>query len=76
MKNVVSFPGTAQKKKLLPEPLAAPGKFLITREFEFTCPHCKTTSNFEQKNLIFKRLQFYCGECGAMHLVSNPALNK
>lgn len=73
MKNVVSFPGIAQKQKLLPEPLSNHKNYLVIKDFEFTCPHCKTTSSFEQTNLIFKRLQFYCGGCGQMHLVANPA---
>lgn len=76
MKNIVSFPGLAQKKTVYPSKLGDTRDFLILKEFDFSCPHCKTVSKFETNNLIFKRLQFYCGGCGTAHVVTNPALGK
>lgn len=76
MKNLVSFPGIAQKKTVYPMTIRDTRDFLILKEFEFSCPHCKQSSKFETNGMIFKRLQFYCGGCGQMHLVSNPGLNK
>ena len=76
MKNLVSFPGVAQKKTVYPETVRDTRDFLILKEFEFSCPHCKSKSKFETNGMIFKRLQFYCGGCGTSHIVSNPALGK
>jgi hypothetical protein len=73
MKNVISFPGSAQKT---PKTVKQEGPYLILSEFDFTCPVCKIRSKFEQKNLIFKRIEFFCSGCGNCHSVTNPGFSK
>lgn len=74
MRNVIPFPTV--KEKLNVEKIGNPTDFLITKSFEFTCPHCKTKAKFEQENIVFKRLTFYCGGCGSLHTVVNPAFRE
>lgn len=73
MKNVITFPGTAQKKNT---PVKQEKSYLIISDFDFTCPVCKIKSKFEQKNLIFRKIEFFCSGCGQLHTVSNPGFNK
>lgn len=75
MRNVIPFPRTVQKiQPVKVEKAVNPNDLLIVNEFQFTCPHCKTTSKFEQTKMFFKIIKFYCLGCGNPHTVVNPAL--
>lgn len=80
MRNVIPFPNkNAQKRKTLikeKDILSNRKDFLILKEFEFTCPHCETVGKFKQENIVFKRIQLYCGGCGNAHTITNPAFGK
>ena len=39
----------------------------------FTCPHCQTRALLTGDNIIFRSLDFYCGGCGSLHRIQNPA---
>lgn len=75
MGKVVPFPAVKEKLKVEKTDIVSnPHDYLVTKTFEFTCPNCKTRAKFDQKNIVFKKLQFYCGGCGFPHTVCNPAL--
>lgn len=75
MRNVIPFPKSVRKNQPLKVDKAVnPSDLLIIKDFEFTCPNCKTISKFEQSNMFFKIIKFYCGGCGNPHTVVNPAL--
>lgn len=46
---------------------------IITGDWSYTCPYCDGTIEFSSSNMIFRTLELYCGTCGNLHRVSNPA---
>jgi hypothetical protein len=43
--------------------------------WRFTCTNCSTISVFKSEQMIFRNIEFYCGKCGRLHRVSNPAFS-
>lgn len=39
----------------------------------FTCPHCASMSELHHPGMIFRCIEFHCGECGGYFKVTNPA---
>ena len=74
MGKLLPFPTACDNHKLETTPNKS--DYLIIKTFNYTCPNCKTKSTFNQENMIFKRIHFYCGGCGQPHVVINPALKE
>ncbi len=74
---VIQFPGEV-RKTFIPQIIdhITPDDRFIVNGFDFTCPHCNHKTSFDCNGLIFKRLEFYCKECGSRHIVTNPAMSR
>lgn len=68
MSSVIDFPRKGKFKKHKEE------RSMITGNFNYTCPTCKTENKFRGEGIIFKKIEFYCSHCGEQFTVSNPDL--
>lgn len=48
---------------------------LITGEWTYSCPSCDTKINFSSDGMIFRLIETFCGSCGHLHRIVNPAFS-
>ena len=48
---------------------------IITGDWSYTCPSCSDKISFSSTNMIFRSIDIYCGSCGHLHRVANPAFS-
>lgn len=48
---------------------------IITGDWSYTCPSCGEKISFSSINMIFRSIDLYCGICGNLHRVTNPAFS-
>lgn len=78
--SVIQFPHGAEAvkrgKQPAVTPLDTPHNRLHLGPVAFTCPHCQTRALLTGENMIFRTLDFYCGGCGVLHRMVNPAFGQ
>lgn len=70
--DVIKFPGDDEntpKIRTNPNPLSK----LIVNNMKFTCTECHSQCVAEFSGLIFREIEFYCGQCGTYFKISNNA---
>jgi transcription elongation factor Elf1 len=77
MSKIIRFPFAAQTAKgsghlKFSTPVVVNNQIHLG-SWSFTCPRCAAATKFESKNMIFRVIDFYCGSCGILHRVTNPA---
>jgi hypothetical protein len=79
--DLIQFPSSAQNKTRKAEKVVnsdGPHTHLYLGNWSYTCTSCYSKVEFETSTMVFRKLEFYCGGCGTMHTIVNPAfsLNK
>jgi len=75
---VIPFPLATQAKrnsrqKLKLESPHVTHNRLVLGGWNFECTRCDAQITFDTTAMVFRKLEFYCTSCGALHTVSNPA---
>lgn len=77
--SVIRFPHAVQNRKnqlaLKMEPVDSIHDRIQLGPWTFTCTRCDTKTEFNTSGMIFKQIEFYCGSCGNLHRVTNPAFS-
>lgn len=67
---IIRFPGSyKQPPKVVP---TQKNKLSVGGPLRFSCD-CGTIAELSFGNVIFRHLDFYCGNCGTHYKVTNPA---
>lgn len=49
---------------------------LVTGEWSYNCPSCDTKISFSSEGMVFRLIETFCGNCGHLHRIVNPAFSK
>lgn len=70
---VYEFPQKGQPPNAPKANTAVENRKLYLGPVSFTCPHCDNTSELHHPGMIFRAIEFHCGDCGSYFKVTNPA---
>ncbi|AXH72522.1 MAG: lysine biosynthesis protein [Caudoviricetes sp.] len=48
---------------------------ILMGDWTYSCPNCNTKISFTSNGMIFRIIETFCGSCGHLHRIVNPAFS-